>query len=94
LFSLYLVVLYLTLYDQVLSAWLVDQAPLGHKRPRPGHNRQQWCPVCLVADNVMVKLSCVHLLTECPAVRPTRVALGIESFFVAARLVGRGLSAS
>ena len=54
----------------------------------------QWCPVCLSVDNVMVKLSCVHLLTECQAVRPARVALGIEPFFVAARWVGRGHSAS
>jgi hypothetical protein len=64
----------------------VDQAPLGHKSPRPGHNRQLWCPVCLAVDRVTIKLSCVHLLTECQTVRPARVALGIEKFFAAARL--------
>jgi hypothetical protein len=80
----------LTLCDQVLSAWLVDQAPLGHKSPRPGHVRQLSCPVCYAVNFSVVKLSCFHLLAECQAMRTTRASLGIETFFAEARSASRG----
>ena len=31
---------------QVISQWLMDQPPLGHKAPRPGFGRLVSCPAC------------------------------------------------
>ena len=31
---------------QVISQWLMDQPPLGHKSPRPGTGRLAFCPAC------------------------------------------------
>ena len=31
---------------QVISQWLMDQPPLGHKAPRPGMGRLVVCPAC------------------------------------------------
>ena len=72
----------------------MDQAPLGHKSPRTGRVRQLSCPVCFAMDHTVVKLTCFHLLTECPAMQATRAALGIESFFAESRSVGTGIRAS
>ena len=55
-------------YPKVLCQWLMDQAPIGNKAPRPGYARQIWCPACrgLVANPL--PLTSGHVLTECMVV--------------------------
>jgi hypothetical protein len=69
----------------VLSAWIADQAPLGHKAPRPGFARLRWCPVCLALEDKRVRLSCVHVLVSCPGVRAVRDRACITGFLASCR---------
>ena len=32
---------------QAISVWMMDQAFLGHKAPRPGRETLFWCPACV-----------------------------------------------
>ena len=56
---------------QVLSAWLLDQASLGHRAPRRGHPRMKWCPACSRVD-INARLSSLHVWGECVAMEDVR----------------------
>ena len=51
-------------FCQVLSQWLVDQAPLGHKAPLPGEggprDRLEWCPACRGLLQAPIPMSSRH----------------------------------
>ena len=44
-------------FTQTLCKWLLDQAPLGHKAPRPSGIRSRWCPSCAKLKGRQVKLT-------------------------------------
>ena len=53
---------------KVLSLWIMDQVPLGHKTPRPGHARLVHCPACRGLQETPAVLTTGHVLLECMAV--------------------------
>ena len=59
-----------------MTLWVMDQAPLGFRAPRPSHPRLQWCPACERGN----PLSSRHVLQECVAVSEARVTLGITAY--------------
>ena len=56
---------------------MLEQPPLGHKRPLPGLARRFYCPACRDRRR---RLTCRHVLEECTAVRATRMKTGITKF--------------
>jgi len=79
---------------QAITLWLLEQAPLGHKCPRPGRqSRYHHCPACVDMVDRRPRLTCRHVLEACPAVDATRVSSGISAFLAdcAARGVPRAL---
>ena len=81
---------------QVISQWLMDQPPLGHKVPRPGMGRLAWCPACPaffrtpspmssrhIYDKsflTYVTITFRHVLEDCMAIETVRQREGIRSF--------------
>ena len=63
-------------FSSVISQFKLDCAGLGDKRPRTGHLRKQFCPVC----PEMHPNTGLHLLLECGAVSTLRYRTGILSF--------------
>ena len=53
---------------KVLSLWIMDQVPLGHKTPRPGYARLVHCPACRGLQETPAVLTTGHVLLECMAV--------------------------
>jgi len=74
--------------SQVLSQWLVDQPPLGHKEPRPNMQRLQWCPACRGMLTDPLRLTSRHVLEECMAVEACRIRVGIRAFLSSCRQAG------
>ena len=50
---------------KVLCQWLMDQAPIGNKAPRPGFARQMWCPACRGLLEHPLPLTSGHVLLDC-----------------------------
>ena len=87
---------YLRFFFQVISQWLMDQPPLGHKAPRPGLGRLAFCPACPAFFRAPSPLSSRHFLVlyiyhnlqsfyrhvleSCMAVETVRQREGIRSF--------------
>jgi hypothetical protein len=72
---------------QVLVAWIMDQAPLGHKLPLPGHPRLEWCPACSSAAD-RPKLDSQHVFFVCEKMDTVRENVGIASFISECRTKG------
>ena len=53
---------------QVITQWIMDQVPLGNKRPRLGMARLVHCPACRGIMETPVALSSGHVLLNCIAV--------------------------
>ena len=53
---------------KVLCQWLMDQAPIGNKAPRPGFARQIWCPACRGLLDEPLALTSGHVLLDCMVV--------------------------
>jgi hypothetical protein len=70
---------------QVLVSWILDQAPLGFKRPLENRQRMRWCPLCPGAD-----LSARHVFVNCDCVAGVRRETGIYDFIVECRGKGFG----
>jgi hypothetical protein len=70
---------------QVLVAWILDQAPLGHKAPLENQTRRRWCPLC-----PGVELSSRHVFFDCEAVATVRQGNGVAKFIVASKARGFG----
>jgi len=75
-------------FYQVLSQWLMDQPPLGHKEPRPNRQRLHWCPGCIGMLALPLKLTSRHVMEECMAVEACRVRVGIRAFLSSCRQLG------
>ena len=76
------------LFHQVLSSWMMDQPPLGHKSPKPGYARLVYCPACRDFNSIPVLLTSRHVLENCVAVSAVREAEGIQSFLELSREAG------
>merc|ERR1712181_128084 len=52
----------------VITQWIMDQVPLGHKRPRLGMARLIHCPACRGLVEFPIALTSGHVFHECMAV--------------------------
>jgi hypothetical protein len=73
---------------QVLVAWILGQAPLGHKAPLKDLPRRRWCPVC-----PGIKLDSRHVFFDCETVSRVRQEGGVGKFIVAGKEKGFGSEA-
>ena len=49
---------------QAITLWLLEQAPLGHKCPRPGRqSRYHHCPACVDMVDRRPRLTCRSLMS-------------------------------
>ena len=60
---------------KVITQWMLDQVPLGHKRPRLGMARLVHCPACSGILETPLALSTRHVLLDCIAVEGISSAL-------------------
>ena len=60
-------------------------AGLGNKAPRPGHPRVKYCPLC---QPNQVKISELHVLTDCVSVERVRRETGLSFEMNLLRLSG------
>ena len=63
-------------FSSVITQFKLDCAGLGDKKPRTGHSRKQFCPVC----PVICPNTGPHLLLECGSLAYLRRITGISSF--------------
>ena len=70
-----------------MTAWILDQAPLGFKAPRQGFPRMKWCPVCDYGQQEQ-KLTAQHVLFTCEPVERLREELGVTAFLRRCRSAG------
>ena len=74
-------------FTQAVTAWILDQAPLGFKAPRQGFPRMKWCPVCDYGQQEQ-KLTAQHVLFTCEPIGPLREELGVSEFLHRCHSVG------
>ena len=60
---------------KVITQWMLDQVPLGHKRPRLGMARLVHCPACSGILETPLTLSTKHVHLDCIAVEGINSAL-------------------
>ena len=63
-------------FSSVISQFKLDCAGLGDKKPRTGHCRKQFCPVCPINH----PNTGLHLLLECGSLSDLRRKTGLSSF--------------
>lgn len=76
-------------YIQVITQWIMDQVPLGHKRPRLGMARLIHCPACRGLVEFPIALTSGHVFHECMAVEGTRIREGIRDYTARCENAGR-----
>ena len=93
---------------KVITQWIMDQVPLGNKRPRLGMARLVHCPACRGILETPVALSSGHVLLNCIAVEGisytlpnifncwlgTRIREGIRDFAVDCSNAGRSAAST
>ena len=94
--------------SQVITQWIMDQVPLGNKRPRLGMARLVHCPACRGILETPLLLSSGHVLLNCIAVEGisytlpnifncwlgTRIREGIRDFAVDCSNAGRSAAST
>ena len=78
----------------MITQWIMDQVPLGNKRPRLGMARLVHCPACRGILETPIDLSSGHVLVNCIAVEGTRIREGIRDFAVDCSNAGRSAAST
>ena len=78
----------------MITQWIMDQVPLGNKRPRLGMARLVHCPACRGILETPIALSSGHVLLNCIAVEGTRIREGIRDFAVDCSNAGRSATST
>ena len=74
---------------QAITAWTMDQPPIGNKAPSKDGVRHRTCPACAGMVVAPVKLTAQHVLADCMAVEATRISEGIRGFLQECYTAGR-----